>query len=74
MADMTNSPGIKGSSADQIDTPMNSANVGKGNTPSVKKYDGMPSSASDSNLVEGPGAKGNWSTQVTIKGSNTGKY
>lgn len=73
MADTKNSPGISGSDAGQIQTPMNSTNAGKKGGGSIKSYEGMPSTASDGNLVEGPGAKGNWSTQVTIKGNNLGK-
>ena len=71
-------PGQDGSMQGQIKTPMSSKNVSnKGDAPvhDYSKAVGNVSQGGAANSIEGPGAKGNWDTQTTIKGSNTkGKY
>lgn len=48
-----------GTTVGDIKTPMQSANVGRKNTPSVQTYKDMPSSAGGGN-IKGPGVKGSW--------------
>jgi hypothetical protein len=70
------SPGGEGSKQDQIQTPMNEDNVdskGGGETHSYKKITGGISKGGSVSIA-GPGAEANWDTQVSIKGSNKGKY
>lgn len=43
----------------QIETPMMACNVGRNNTPTVKKYPGMPSGSGGTNII-GPGKAGSW--------------
>lgn len=78
MAEMKG-PGDEGSTQGQIKTPMCDENVdnkgGEGKVHSYKKAVGALDKSGASNSIEGPGAKGNWDTQVSIKGSNTkGRY
>lgn len=78
------SPGDKGSKQGQIQTPMCSENVDNQGGGKTHDYSGTmnlnaagPSNGGlkTDNKIEGPGAKGDWSTQITIKGSNLkGKY
>lgn len=66
-------PGDEGSMQGQIQTPMCSENVGNkggGKTHSFKKAVGDLNNTSAANTIEGPGMKGDWDTQITIKGSN----
>lgn len=68
-------PGEEGSTQGQIQTPMCSANVkneGGGKTQSFKKAVGdiNKSGNGSANTIEGPGMKGNWDTQISIKGTN----
>ena len=79
MADTMKSrePGDDGSTQGQIKTPMCSENVdnqGDGKVHSYKKAVGSLDKSSAANSIEGPGAKGNWDTQMKISGSNKGKY
>ncbi len=81
----TREPGDKGSMQGQIKTPMCKENVdnqgggGSGSSPKVHSYSGTmnldaagPSKGAmkTDSKIEGPGMKGNWDTQITIKGSN----
>jgi hypothetical protein len=66
-------PGEEGSTQGQIETPMCSENVGNksgGATHSYKKAVGDINKAGTNNDIEGPGMKGDWDTQITIKGTN----
>jgi hypothetical protein len=67
-------PGEDGSTQGQIMTPMCSENVGNkgdGKTKSFKSVVGAANDKSSGNAsIEGPGMKGNWDTQISIKGSN----
>lgn len=78
-------PGDKGSMQGQIKTPMCSENVdnqgggGSGSSPKVHSYKNTmnldaagPSKGAmkTDSKIEGPGAKGNWDTQIKISGSN----
>ena len=56
---MSNGPMKEGTTVGQIKTTMNSANVGKKNSPTIKTYgskDGAPSSKGGENIM-GPGTK-----------------
>lgn len=79
----TREPGDEGSKQGQIDTPMCKENVGNkggGKTHSYKDTMNLnaagPSKGAmkTDGTIEGPGAKGDWDTQVRIKGNNTKKY
>lgn len=72
MADKMSSrePGDPGCMQGQIKTPMCTENVGNKGDGGVKTYKGMPEGSTDNGLVMGPGAKGKWDTQVSIRGSN----
>lgn len=66
-------PGDDGSMQGQIKTPMCDENVGNkggGKTHSYKKAIGNLNNTSAANMIDGPGMKGDWSTQITIKGTN----
>lgn len=52
-------PLIPGSKKGVIETPMNSANTGKGSSGPTHEYKGMPS-PKGSVSVAGPGEKGAW--------------
>ena len=62
------SPGDKGSTVGQIDTPMCEENVGKKNGPGVHSYKstfhdgsgGGKGNMKTSNTIEGPGVKGQY--------------
>jgi hypothetical protein len=72
----TKGPGKEGSTQGQIKTPMSSENVDNGGDAPVHSYKKATGNISKSGgaSIEGPGAEGNWDTQITIKGSNKGKY
>lgn len=67
-------PGDEGSMQGQIKTPMCSENVGNkggGKTHSFAKANGsVDKGPGAGNSIEGPGIKGDWDTQITIKGTN----
>jgi hypothetical protein len=72
-------PGDPGSKQNQIATPMCKENVdnkGGGKTHSYADTMNLNAAGPSSgdlktdNKIEGPGAKGNWDTQISIKGSN----
>ena len=52
-------PMISGSTKGVIETPMNSANTGKGSSGPTHSYKGMPSSKGSVSIA-GPGDKGSW--------------
>lgn len=73
MAEKIKGPGDEGSMQGQIKTPMCSENVGNdggGKTHSYKKAVGTIDKGGKANDIEGPGMKGNWDTQISIKGTN----
>lgn len=72
----TKGPGLSGSTQGQINTPMCSENVDNQGDAKVHNYEKATGkiNTTGGSSIEGPGAKGNWDTQVTIKGSNKGKY
>ena len=64
-------PGEEGSTQGQIETPMCSANVGNeggGKTHSFKSVTKITGEGGTD--IAGPGAKGQWDTQIKITGSN----
>lgn len=76
-------PGEKGSMQGQIKTPMCSENVGNKGDPGTHSFKSTmnlnaagPSKGAmkTDNKIDGPGAKGNWDTQISISGNNTKKY
>ncbi len=76
----TREPGEKGSMQGQIKTPMCSENVqNKGGAGKVEKFSGTMNlnaagpgkgAMKTDGSIKGPGAQGNWDTQISIKGSN----
>jgi hypothetical protein len=76
-------PGEDGSMQGQIKTPMCAENVGNKGGGKVHSYAKTmnlnaagPSKGAmkTDNTIDGPGAKGDWSTQINIKGNNTKHY
>ncbi len=75
-------PGEKGSMQGQIKTPMCKENVDNQGDPGVHSFKSTmnlnaagPSKGAmkTDGTIDGPGAKGNWATQINISGKNTGK-